>query len=149
LQDYEGTVFLVSHDRSFLDNVVTSTIAFEGDGTWREYEGGVTDWLVQSKRRQEASAVPAAARPKAERKPEPTSPPARRKLSYKEQRELEALPALIDALEQEQRAIQEELSDGGLYRDDPPRAAQLAERVAAIEDELMAALERWEHLGAV
>ncbi|MBC5763392.1 ATP-binding cassette domain-containing protein [Ramlibacter albus] len=151
LQDYDGTVFLVSHDRSFLDNVVTSTIAFEGDGVWREYQGGVTDWLTQSRRTQAAlaAAAPPTAAPKPERKPDAAAPAAKRKLSYKEQRELEALPALIESLEQEQRQIQEELSDGAVYRDDPPRAAQLAERSAAIEDELMAALERWEQLGAV
>ena len=147
LQDYEGTVFLVSHDRSFLDNVVTSTIAFEGDGLWREYEGGVTDWLTQSRRAQAlATAAPGA---KEDRKPAVAPAAARRKLSYKEQRELEGLPALIESLEQEQRAIQEELAEGAVYRDDPQRAAQLAERVASIEDELMSALERWEQLGAV
>jgi ABC transport system ATP-binding/permease protein len=149
LQEYDGTVFLVSHDRSFLDNVVTSTIAFEGAGTWREYQGGVTDWLLQSKRTQAALAAASPASPKAERKAEPAPVTAKRKLGYKEQRELEALPALIESLEQEQRALQEELADGGVYREDPPRAAQLAERSAAIEDELMKALERWEHLGSV
>ena len=153
LQDYDGTVFLVSHDRSFLDNVVTSTIAFEGDGRWREYEGGVADWLQQSRRAQAIAAAagnpaPTAAA-KAEKKPEPSAPAARRKLSYKDQRELEALPALIEALEQEQKAIQTELAEGTVYRQDPERAATLATRSAAIEDELMAALERWEQLGAM
>jgi ATP-binding cassette subfamily F protein uup len=153
LQDYDGTVFLVSHDRAFLDNVVTSTIAFEGDGRWREYEGGVEDWLTQSRRAQEiaqAAGKPAAAPVLA---PASASPPAaapatKRKLSYKEQRELEALPARIEALEQEQRAIQAELGDGSLYGTDPQRAAALAQRSAAIEDELMEALERWESLGS-
>jgi len=155
LQDYEGTVFLVSHDRAFLDNVVTSTIAFEGDGRWREYEGGVEDWLTQSKRAREiaqASAAPAAAaareKPAAPAASTAAAVPApRRKLGYKEQRELEALPARIDALEQEQKAIQAELSAGAVYRDDPARAAQLAQRSEQIEEELMAALERWEALG--
>jgi ATP-binding cassette subfamily F protein uup len=149
LQEYEGTVFLVSHDRAFLDNVVTSTIAFEGDGRWREYEGGVEDWLTQSKRSREIAAA-TATKPVAT--PAPPPPPAapaaaRRKLGYKEQRELEALPARIDALEAEQRTIQQALEDGSLYRTDGPRAAALAERITAIEDELMAALERWEALG--
>lgn len=152
LQDYEGTVFLVSHDRSFLDNVVTSTIAYEGDGRWREYEGGVEDWLTQSRRSREiaAAAAPAAAAPARDKAAEPASaaaPPARRKLGYKEQRELEALPALIEALEQEQKAIQAELADGAVYRGDPARAAQLAARSERIEEELMTALERWEALG--
>ncbi|NKE68162.1 ATP-binding cassette domain-containing protein [Ramlibacter sp. RBP-2] len=151
LQNYDGTVFLVSHDRAFLDNVVTSTIVFEGDGHWREYEGGVEDWLTQSRRAQAlaatASAPPAIA-PAARSSAAPTGP-GKRKLSYKEQRELEALPALIDALEREQREINEALADGRMYGEDPERAVQFAARVAAIEDELMVALERWEALGAV
>jgi ATP-binding cassette subfamily F protein uup len=145
LQDYEGTVFLVSHDRSFLDNVVTSTIVFEGDGRWREYEGNVEDWITQA-RRAAALAAPAAAAPE---KPAATKPPAaKRKLSYKEQRELEALPALIDSLEAEQKSIHDELAEGSLYASDPARAAMLAQRSAKIDDELDEALERWETLGS-
>lgn len=147
LQDYDGTVFLVSHDRAFLDNVVTSTIAFEGDGRWREYEGGVDDWLTQSRRSR-------ALAEKSEPSPAPASKPApergaaaKRKLSYKEQRELEGLPALIDSLELEQRTIDEELADGQVYSANPARAASLAERSAQIEEELTVALERWETLG--
>ncbi|HEX7889396.1 MAG TPA: ATP-binding cassette domain-containing protein [Ramlibacter sp.] len=151
LQDYEGTVFLVSHDRAFLDNVVTSTIAFEGDGHWREYEGGVEDWLTQSRRARALAeaANPAPAPVAKEDKPAPTPAPtaARRKLGYKEQRELEALPGLIDALEQEQKTIHAELERGTVYSDDPARAVQLATRTTAIDDELTAALERWETLG--
>lgn len=153
LQDYEGTVFLVSHDRAFLDNVVTSTIAFEGDGRWREYEGGVQDWITQSRRSRElAEAAAAPVAPASKEKTAPAPAPAatatpRRKLSYKEQRELEALPALIEALEQEQKSIQSELSAGAVYRNDPGRAQQLAVRSEQIEGELMAALERWEALG--
>jgi ATP-binding cassette subfamily F protein uup len=155
LQDYEGTVFLVSHDRTFLDNVVTSTIAFEGDGRWREYEGGVQDWLAQSQRSRQWAALSAPAAPVAPAAPKPAAePPAaatapRRKLSYKEQRELEALPGRIEALEQEQAALTAELADGTLYSRDGARAAQLAARSAQIEDELMAALERWEALGSL
>ncbi|TWO70756.1 ATP-binding cassette domain-containing protein [Caenimonas sedimenti] len=151
LQDYEGTVFLVSHDRTFLDNVVTSTIAFEGDGLWREYEGGVQDWLTQSARAktiaaaaQAAASVPA---PTAAKRSDTPSASPRKKPSYKEQRELEALPAKIEELETEQKAILAELAAGAVYRDDPKRAADLTARNARIEDELMAALERWEALG--
>ena len=149
LQDYEGTVFLVSHDRAFLDNVVTSTIAYEGEARWREYEGGVQDWLTQSRRARElqAPATPPATTPEREK---PAAAPAsapKRKLGYKEQRELEALPGQIDALETEQKAILAELAAGAVYRDDPKRAAQLAERNGRIEDELMQLLERWEALG--
>lgn len=156
LQDYEGTVFLVSHDRAFLDNVVTSTIAFEGDGNWREYEGGVQDWLTQSRRARAiaeaaAAAAPAPA-PAREKAPAPAAAApatatARRKLGYKEQRELDGLPARIEALEQEQKAIQAALESGAVYRDDPGRAAQLSQRNEQIESELMQALERWEILG--
>ncbi|MDQ0589058.1 ATP-binding cassette domain-containing protein [Variovorax paradoxus] len=164
LQDYDGTVFLVSHDRTFLDNVVTSTIAFEGDGHWREYEGSVQDWLIQSKRsreiaeqRQAAGAPPPAASalapaPVAAEPTTPTRPAtaARKKLSYKEQRELEALPAQIEALEAEQKRIGEmlELDGGAIYATDASRAAELSQRHAQIDDELLAALERQEELSA-
>lgn len=154
LQNYDGTVFLVSHDRTFLDNVVTSTIAYEGDGLWREYEGGVQDWLTQSQRSRSLAGAPAAKsapKAKAEAEPRRTSdkaPPQKKKLSYKEQRELEQLPALIEALEAEQKAIREELADGSLYARDGARAAALHTRDGEIEDQLMQALERWELLSA-
>ena len=165
LQNYDGTVFLVSHDRTFLDNVVTSTIAYEGPGRWREFEGGVQDWLIQSKRSnaiaqskgqkgaqsfnygRDDKAVPAA-----KSAPTPSAPAApaskARKLSYKEQRELEALPGRIAALEAEQAKLNELLADGTLYASDNAKALQLAQRNAAIDGELLQALERWEHLGA-
>lgn len=153
LQGYAGTVFLVSHDRRFLDNVVASTIAWEGDpayggrpGLWREYEGGYEDWKLQRSRARVAPA-PAAAVPAP---PPATARPAaaKTKLSYKEQRELEALPARIEALEAEQREIDAQLADGSLYASEPQRAAELGARHAAIEEALMTALERWEALGA-
>lgn len=158
LQDYDGTVFLVSHDRTFLDNVVTSTIAYEGDGRWREYEGSVQDWLIQSKRAREIAesrlaaappAAPAASSPSATSAATPRPAAARKKLSYKEQRELEALPTQIAALEDEQKRIAEMLAlDGGaIYASDASRAAELGERHAHIDDELLAALERQEELG--
>jgi ABC transport system ATP-binding/permease protein len=152
LQNYDGTVFLVSHDRAFLDNVVTSTIVFEGDGRWREYEGGVQDWLDQSRRAQAIAS--AAAAPSPDRPPSapaaaqaPVAAP-KRKLSYKEHRELEGLPAQIESLEREQREINERLADGAIYRDDPQRAAELAARSAALEEQLLDTLERWEALSA-
>ncbi|SFQ39754.1 ATP-binding cassette domain-containing protein [Variovorax sp. 770b2] len=157
LQDYDGTVFLVSHDRTFLDNVVTSTIAFEGDGRWREYEGSVQDWLVQSKRAREIAEQRLAAAPPPPVAPAPApaaeaatkATASRKKLSYKEQRELEALPAQIEALEAEQKRITEMLAlDGGaIYASDASRAVELSERHARIDDELLAALERQEELG--
>ncbi|SDZ47186.1 ATP-binding cassette, subfamily F, uup [Variovorax sp. YR634] len=160
LQDYDGTVFLVSHDRTFLDNVVTSTIAYEGDGSWREYEGSVQDWLIQSKRAREiaeqrAAAAPAptpapAPAPAAAEASAPKATGARKKLSYKEQRELDTLPAQIAALEAEQTRITEmlELDGGAIYASDASRAAELAERHARIDDELLSALERQEELTA-
>lgn len=160
LQDYDGTVFLVSHDRTFLDNVVTSTIAFEGDGHWREYEGSVQDWLIQSKRAREIAEQRQAASPPPSPAPAPTPAAAepatarptaaRKKLSYKEQRELEALPAQIEALETEQKRITEmlELDGGAIYATDASRAAELSQRHAQIDDELLAALERQEELSA-
>jgi ATP-binding cassette subfamily F protein uup len=152
LANYEGTVFLVSHDRTFLDNVVTSTIAFEGDGLWREYEGGVQDWLVQSKRSKSLLNTAAAAQkaetqdssensvPRSSTKREQLS---KKKLSYKEQRELEQLPTQIAALEAEQKELQDALADGRAYSVDPTKASAMTARTAAIEEELMAALERW------
>ena len=160
LQSYDGTVFLVSHDRTFMDNVVTSTLAFEGDGLWREYEGSVQDWLIQSKRSREIAAQRASAAPAAaastEKKSEnePTRPSdggtqlSKKKLSYKEQRELDALPARIEALETEQADIQRALADGSLYSSDAARAAQLLQRNQVIEEELMEALDRWTALAA-
>lgn len=150
LQTYEGTVFLVSHDRTFLDNVVTSTIVYEGEGQWREYEGGVQDWLTQSRRSREiAAATTESAAPAAPVKTTPASAAgerpqaAKKKLSYKEQRELEQLPDLIATLEAEQSAIQQELSDGSIYSKDAARAAALHARDGEIETALMEALERW------
>ncbi|HNZ89666.1 MAG TPA: ATP-binding cassette domain-containing protein [Acidovorax sp.] len=157
LESYDGTVFLVSHDRTFLDNVVTSTIAFEGDGNWREYEGGVQDWLVQSKRSRTlaASAPPvreSAANNSKKNSPEPLSDKPeqllKKKLSYKEQRELDQLPQRIADLESEQKALQAELADGRLYSQDAAKAAELHAREGEIEEQLMAALERWSALSS-
>ncbi len=159
LQNYDGTVFLVSHDRAFLDNVVTSTIAFEGEGRWREYEGGVQDWLTQSRRAQGlAAAAPGAAKTgaKPENMDKKASKPgqdgreqlSKKKQSYKEQRELETLPGLIETLEKEQKELQAALADGNLFANDAARAAQLSARNGQIDDELLAALERWEALSA-
>ena len=157
LQGYAGTVFLVSHDRRFLDNVVTSTIAWEGDespGLWREYEGGYEDWKTQRERartlREQAARTSAVDRPKESvAAPKPSVAPAAkpRKLSYKEQRELDELPQRIEALEAEQKSLGELLADARVYSSDPPRAAQAQARHARIDDELLLALERWEVLG--
>ena len=160
LQNYNGTVFIVSHDRTFLDNVATSTLVFEGTddnpGFWREYEGGVQDWLIQSERArslapQIKAAAPTAKIPAGEAtKPSDALPAAKtRKLSYKEQRELESLPAQIASLEIEQKTTQAALNDSALYASDPAKIAQLHQRDTEIEDALMTALERWEQLSSI
>ena len=154
LQQYEGTVFLVSHDRRFLDNVVTSTLVFEGEGRWREYVGDVQDWMTQSARsealQRERDAQAAAPVVKATPAPvsTPQNPSGKKKLSYKEQREFDALPARIAALEAEQASVDSELGGGQLFNTDPARAAQLGARHADIEAEWLRAMERWEVLSA-
>ena len=154
LQGYEGTVFLVSHDRTFLDNVVTSTLAWDGPGAWREYEGGVQDWLAQSARWQAMREAEAGAASDVSDQTSPQRTPDKReqlqkkKLSYKDQRELDALPALIDALEQEQADIRARLADGTLYQTDLDQAVALQARDGVIEEELTTALERWETLSS-
>ena len=189
LQSYPGTVFLVSHDRRFLDNVVTSTIAWEGPGLWREYEGGHADWKMQSERAKlmreanparsaDASgpragaalggALPSSANAsinvgvggvgdaggnqpsasKATATATATSTATKsRKLSFKEQRELDALPARIEALEAEQAQLTALLADPDTYTRDAKALAETQRRHAAIDAELTQALERWEALG--
>lgn len=162
LQNYTGTVFLVSHDRTFLDNVVTSTIVWEGSasntGFWREYTGSVQDWQAQSKRTLQfqadeniQSTPQAASATKPSTQPEKSAPAStkKRKLSYKEQRELDSLPEKIEALEAEQQQINQQLANPEIYSQDAQLATELHQRNAAIEEELTHALQRWEDLGAV
>ena len=183
LQNFEGTVFLVSHDRTFLDNVVTSTIAYEGDGHWREYEGGVQDWLIQSKRAKEITAKNASLEAKKVLQPanllqnssnkqllkteqtkehkNASNAPAThdnsstsalknitktRKLSFKEQRDLDELPKKIETMEAEQAGIRAQLADGTIYSKDAILALQLTQRDAELDELLLAAMERWESL---
>ena len=159
LQNYEGTVFLVSHDRTFLDNVVTSTLVFEGDGKWREFEGGVQDWLVQSARMRAASQAPKVPAVKGapqskvktisdisgKDKTRP-APPRSSKLGAKDQRHLDGLLHAIAALEAEQSALRLELADPGLYLRNPNHANHLYSRDAVIDMELLAAMEQWDAL---
>ena len=150
LSDYDGTVLLVSHDRAFLDAVVTQTIAYEGEGQWREYAGGYEDWRrvkdAERSRAERPAPKPAKEKPKAE---PPISPESRpRKLSFKEQRELDALPERIDALEAEQTALAARLADPALYQSAPQEVTGIRDRLAAIESELGVALARWEALAS-
>jgi ATP-binding cassette subfamily F protein uup len=160
LQDYKGTVFLVSHDRAFLDNVVTSIIAYEGDGFWREYEGGYEDWKIQKKRSEEyrsnqsgSSEAPksksAASEPvKATSNKEAPKPQksAVQKLNGKERAELEAIPLQIDDLEKEQASISESLGDPEIYKNRPADVISLQENLKIIEAKLSALMTRWEDL---
>ena len=147
LQDYSGTLLLVSHDRRFLDNVVTQTIAAEGDGIWREYVGGYSDWLKQ---RRPATPPPvAAAKPAATKPATPATPPAakpRTKLSFKEQRELDSLPQEIEALEREQSELTTRMSTPEYHRQAPDQGRADGKRLEEIEALLLTKYARWETL---
>ncbi|MBV2235670.1 MAG: ATP-binding cassette domain-containing protein [Sterolibacterium sp.] len=161
LQDYPGTLFLVSHDRRFLDNVVTQSIVAEGEGVWREYAGGYEDWLAararaaQHQRRERNVATAPAVATKTLAASTPATPAAstastRRtpgnKLSYRETQELAQLPDRITALENEQALIAQRLTEAALYRDNPHEARQLQLRAAQLEDEIEQLMMRWENL---
>jgi ATP-binding cassette subfamily F protein uup len=154
LAEYSGTVFLVSHDRTFLDNVVTEVIVSEGNGVWREYVGGYTDWeRVRNTVPVTATAAPAAPKPGSAKTVDMSSSAQnvsgkKVKLSYKEQRELEELPQLIASLEDEQSAITAQLNAPDFYKTNPADARRINARYAEIEDLLLDALERWEGLEA-
>ena len=148
LQDYAGTLFLVSHDRRFLDNVVTQSIVAEGDGLWREYAGGYADWLTAKARAPRATSLEgqknngeAASVDMATNKRE-----LRSKLSYREIQELALLPDRITAAEREQAEIALRLADAALYRDAPDLAKQLQERAGQLDGELEQLMRRWEEL---
>jgi ATP-binding cassette subfamily F protein uup len=143
LLDYAGTLLLVSHDRAFLNNVVTSTLALEGNGRVREYVGGYDDWLRQRQPPPAAKAAKPAAAKAVNSQPPPERP---RRLNYKERRELEALPEHIEMLEAEQAQLYEMLSDPKLYRQEGEEIAQLQARLAGIAQALEDAYIRWEQL---
>jgi len=144
LQDYEGTILLVSHDRAFLDNVVTQTIAAEGDGTWKEYAGGYSDYL-----RQRPDPLTRGSRPPPTRGERGVSPPPKKtKLSYKETRELESLPGEIESLEAEQKQLAEKMAAPEYYRQPPDVLREDQRRHVEIDRLLLEKLERWEALEA-
>ncbi|QID18740.1 ATP-binding cassette domain-containing protein [Nitrogeniibacter mangrovi] len=142
LAEYDGTLFLVSHDRAFLDNTVTQVIASEGDGRWKEYAGGYADW----QRVRAAPAAPAPERKAAAPKDKPKPAPAQKKLSFNEKRELETLPDRIGALEAEEASVQARLADPALYQGAPDKVAELKARLDALAEEMEAAMQRWEEL---
>ncbi|HVC31159.1 MAG TPA: ATP-binding cassette domain-containing protein [Steroidobacteraceae bacterium] len=145
LQDYTGTLLLVSHDRRFLDNVVTQTLAAEGGGRWREYVGGYSDWLRSAAPARDGpgKAAREAAGPAAAAQPKP-----RMRLGYKEQRELGSLPGEIEALEQEQAAITTRMSAPDYHQQGAPQIRADRKRIGEIEAMLLAKFERWEALEA-
>ena len=145
LAEYSGTVFLVSHDRAFLNNVVTSTIAFEGEGVVKEYAGGYDDYL-----RQRPPVLPAVVAPAAKisRAPALPAPATIRKLSFKERRELEALPRAIEDLETRQKALHLEMAAPDYHRQGAQRISAARSELVAIERDLAAAYSRWEELDA-
>ncbi|MGM0594090.1 MAG: ATP-binding cassette ATPase Uup [Pseudomonadota bacterium] len=150
LLDYQGTLLLVSHDRAFLNNVVTSTIAFEGQGELHEYVGGYDDWLRQ---RRSAAPEPQLAKSQAKSEPQkavekkPAAKPV--KLSYKDQRELDALPKRIEELETAMEALHETMADPGFYQQDGATIAETKEKLDTLEAEMAEAFERWEALEAL
>lgn len=145
LLDYSGTILLVSHDRAFLNNVVTSTIVFEGDGRLDEYVGGYNDWLSQ--RRMAVTQKTPKAAVKEEKAKRGKSPQEKRRLSFKETRELEALPQTIDALEKEKAEIIAALSSPEFYaKNASAQVTATNVRLEVLEKELGEAYQRWEEL---
>ncbi len=140
LCNYDGTLILVSHDRTFLDNVVTSTLAFEGDGVVNEYVGGYEDWLRQSRTRPTPTQTKKA--DKKETKPEKK----KTKLSYKDQYELDTLPQKIESLESEQTEIQNQIAEPDFYQQDKKEVDKTLSRLSELEKELESTYERWEEL---
>ena len=150
LQDYKGTVFLVSHDRYFLDHVVTSIIANEGDGFWREYEGGYEDWKVQKVRSDNLRAASSNVKPQSVETSKADAKIVRQsgvqKLNGKERQELEVLPSQIEELEIEQSDIGIAMSNPDLYKNEPELAASMQARLTEITALLEEKLQRWEQL---
>jgi ATP-binding cassette subfamily F protein uup len=146
LANYDGTLFLVSHDRAFLDNVVTQVIAFEGDGKLKEYVGGYEDWVRMKDFKPAQGSVTKAPEAKAVAKAETAKLKTAKKLSFKEEKELEGIQNSIQMLEKEQAEIGAILAAGKMYRDDPKQAQKLQARAGAIENELLNLMSRWEEL---
>lgn len=148
LQDYTGTVFLVSHDRTFLDNVVTSMIAYEGDAIWREYEGGYEDYKLQkaysNQVEQNISTKPMGSKPEVVPKTKMTSP--RSKLSNKEKMELEKIPNRIEEIEELQLELNKQLANPQLYKGDSEAIISMKAQLKSLEGEIATLMTRWEAL---
>jgi ATP-binding cassette subfamily F protein uup len=150
LVEWPGTLLLVSHDRAFLDNVVTSTFVFEGDGRVQEYVGGYEDWVRQRLAEKNAGARKARSTSDAQEKPKTTKieVPPKKKLSFKEQRELDELPAMIEVLESEQRALAAKIASPGFYKEAADVIKQSLARVDQLQAELAVVYARWAELDA-
>jgi ATP-binding cassette subfamily F protein uup len=154
LVDWPGTLLLVSHDRAFIDNVVTSTLVLEGDGRVNEYIGGYEDWLRQrpepanprtGERANPRTREPTNSRTSAPANPRTSEPPAK-KLTYREREELQQLPSKIEALEEEQRALTAKIAGPDFYKESADAIQQALERVESVHDELLQAMARWDEL---
>jgi ATP-binding cassette subfamily F protein uup len=149
LMEFPGTLLVASHDRAFLDNVVTSVLVFEGGGRVQEYVGGYSDWQRQAQRAASAARTAARAPEKSDAgDAAPTAKPRASKLSFKEERELAAAPAKIETLEREQEDLNDRVSDPAFYRSDPSSQKRVQARIAALAEEVAAAYARWEELEA-
>ena len=148
LAEYKGTLLLISHDRAFMDNVVTSTWVFDGKGNIDEYVGGYQDYLEQRPDQTVVDQKMAVkkAQAKAEAAVAPVAPAPKKKLSYKDQRELELLPAEIEALEKEQAELSDKLADGSWFVTDAVAATKASERLGEIDEILLEKMERWDEL---
>jgi len=147
LMEYEGTVLLVSHDREFLNNIVTSTIVFEGDGRLVEYVGGYDDWL----RQRSLSSLGGTEKAKKKEKPGKSRPRQERlrTLTFTEKKEIAALPVLIESMEAERAGLYETLADPDFYRHDGSSIPAVKSRMVELDKEIPAAYERWELLEAI
>jgi ATP-binding cassette subfamily F protein uup len=143
--EFPGTLLLVSHDRAFLDHVVTGLLVFEGAGVVREFVGGYSDWVAFREQRQRAT--PRAPAPNTERTARAAAKP--RRLSYNDQRELNALPELLERLEAEKQQIESQLSDGSLYRDSPDALRERLDRLTAVSQDLEIGYARWSELDSI
>ena len=146
LVEWPGTLLLVSHDRAFLDNVVTSTIVFEGDGRVQEYVGGYEDWLRQRQAGLKTRATPVSVGPQNLSSAAPTATLTKKKLSYKDQRELDALPSRIEALEAEQRTLTARIAGPDFYKAGRADIEAALARVDPLAQELSDAYARWHDL---
>ena len=144
--DYNGSLLLVSHDRAFLNNVVTSTLAFDANGVVREYAGGYDDYVRQRAQQKEAPAAKSTDTKAVEAKKQQAKKSQKKKLSWKEQNELKSLPDEIEKLETEQSTLSEQMSDPGFFKQDSEKIAVATNRAAELPEQIAKLMERWEEL---